>query len=138
MGTRSFVGVMKGSKCHAVYVHWDGYLSGVGAELQGYTTQAEVEELIAGGDMSTLEDYYKDRGDTGTEPKVFDTFAEFLEYAEDCWAEYYYIFRDGVWYCGDTYGKFGDPTSISKKLVPYAEAVELEEQAREAEEENSY
>ena len=47
MGTRSFVGVMVGDKCRAVYVHWDGYLEGVGAELQDYTTQAEVEELIS-------------------------------------------------------------------------------------------
>ena len=121
MGTRSFVGVMVGSKCRAVYVHWDGYLEGVGAELQGYTTQAEVEELIAGGDMSSLGDYYKDRGETGVEPKEFDDFEYFYDYVEGSWAEYYYVFKDGVWYCGDTYGN----TPISKKLVPYAEAVKL-------------
>ena len=120
MGTRSFVGVMVGDKCRAVYVHWDGYLEGVGAELQDYTTQEEVLELIADGDMSSLGDYYKDRGDTGTEPKEFATFDEFYEYADGSWAEYYYIFKDGVWYCGDTYGN----TPISKKLVPYAEACE--------------
>ena len=120
MGTRSFVGVMVGDKCRAVYVHWDGYLEGVGAELQGYTTQAEVEELIAGGDMSSLGDYYKDRGETGVEPKEFDDFEYFYDYVDGSWAEYYYIFKDGVWYCGDTYGG----TPISKKLVPYAEALE--------------
>ena len=120
MGTRSFVGVMVGSKCRAVYVHWDGYLEGVGAELQDYTTQAEVLELIADGDMSSLGDYYKDRGETGVEPKEFASFDEFYNYANESWAEYYYVFKDGVWYCGDTYGG----TPISKKLVPYTEACE--------------
>lgn len=135
MGTRSFVGVMVGDKCRAVYVHWDGYLSGVGAELQGYTTQAEVEELIAGGDMSSLEDYYADRGETGVEPKEFDTFAEFLEFVKESWAEYYYIFRDGVWYCGDTYGQFGEGTALSGKLTVYEDAVAIEAAIEESEEE---
>jgi len=125
MSTRSFVGVMQGNKCLAAYVHNDGYLEGVGAELnQCYTTQAEVEELIAGGDMSSLEDYYSERGDKGTEPKMFKSFKEFYYYAQGSWADYYYIFKDGQWYCGDTYDKVG-ASPISKKLVPYAEAVEL-------------
>ena len=121
MGTRSFVGVMVGDKCRAVYVHWDGYLEGVGAELQEYTTQAAVEELIADGDMSSLGDYYADRGETGVEPKEFASFDEFYDYVNESWAEYYYIFKDGVWYCGDTY----DSTPISRKLVPYAEACKM-------------
>ena len=125
---------MVGDKCRAVYVHWDGYLSGVGAELQDYTTQAEVEELIAEGDRSSLDSgYYKDRGETGVEPKTYDTFDEFREYADGCGAEYYYIFKDGVWYCGDCYGRWGDPTPISGKLVPYAEAVEIMSKQRELE-----
>ena len=122
MGTRSFVGVMVGDKCRAIYVHWDGYLSGVGAELQDYTTQAEVEALIADGDRSSLTDgFYKDRGETGVEPTDYASFDKFYEAADGSWAEYYYVFKDGVWYCGDTY----DSTPISRKLVPYAEAVAL-------------
>lgn len=122
MGTRSFVGVMVGDKCRAVYVHWDGYLSGVGAELQDYTTQAEVEELISHGDRSSLTDgFYKDRGEDGVEPTDFDSFEELYEACDGSWCEYYYIFKDGVWYCGDTY----DSTPISRKLVPYAESVKL-------------
>jgi hypothetical protein len=131
MGTRSLVGVMVGDKCRAVYVHWDGYLAGVGAELQDYTTQAEVEELISHGDRSTLDDgYYADRGEDGVEPTDYDTFAEFLEAAEGCWAEYYYIFKDGVWYCGNTYGGH----ELCGKLTAYADAVAVEE-AEETEEE---
>lgn len=119
MGTRSFVGVMVGHKCRAVYVHWDGYLDGVGADLQRYTTQEAVEELIAPGDRSQLcGGFYKDRGDDGVDPIEYDSFDEFYEDASGSYAEYYYVFRNGVWYCGDTYGN----TPISKKLVPYAEA----------------
>jgi hypothetical protein len=118
------VGVMVGDKCRAVYVHWDGYLDGVGAELQGYTTQAEVEELISHGDRSSLEDgYYKDRGEKGVEPTDYDTFAEFFAAVEGCWGEYYYIFKDGVWYCGNTYE--GD--ALCKKLTAYADAVAKQE-----------
>lgn len=126
MGTRSFVGVMVGNKCRAIYVHWDGYLEGVGAGLQDYTTQKEVEELIADGDRSSLEGpYYKDRGETGVEPRDYNTFEDFYDAVHGSWAEYYYVFKDGVWYCGDTY----DSTPISKKLLPYADAVrEMREQ----------
>jgi hypothetical protein len=122
------VGVMVGDKCRAVYVHWDGYLSGVGAELQSYTTQAEVEELISHGDRSSLEDgYYKDRGEKGVEPTDYDTFAEFFEAVEGCWGEFYYIFKDGVWYCGNTYE--GD--ALCKKLTAYEDAVAVKEETLE-------
>lgn len=122
MGTRSFVGVMVGDQCRAVYVHWDGYLDGVGAELQIYTRQGMVEELISHGDRSSLEDgFYKDRGETGVDPELYESFDEFYDAASGAGAEYYYIFLDGVWYCGDTY----DRTPISRKLVAYEDAVEL-------------
>jgi hypothetical protein len=135
MGTRSFVGVMQGDKCRAVYVHWDGYLKGVGAELQEYTTQAEVEALIAPGDRSSLTDgFYSERGEDGVEPTDYDTFEEFYDAAEGCGAEYYYIFKDGVWYCGDCYGR----TPLSKQLVPYAKAVEVEDGFEEVDVESVY
>ena len=130
MGTRSMVGVMVGNKCRAVYVHFDGYLSGNGAELQGYTTQAEVEALIADGDRSSLTGgFYAERGETGVEPREYETFEEFYEAVNGCWGEYYYVFKDGVWYCGDTY----EGTKLSKKLVAYAEAVKLQEEENEEE-----
>lgn len=122
MGTRSFVGVMVGDKCRAVYVHWDGYLEGVGRELQGYTTQAEVEELVSHGDRSSLDDgYYKDRGETGVEPTEYASFDEMFEAADGSWAEWYYVFKDGAWYCGNTYSG----SELCKTLTPYAEACEV-------------
>ena len=130
MGTRSRVAVMHGDVYKSVYCHYDGYLDGVGAGLQDYTTQEAVEALIAPGDRSSLDGpYYKDRGETGVAPTEYSTFEEFYEAVEGCWGEYYYVFKDGVWYCGDTYER----TGISGKLVPYAEAVEIRAAEREAE-----
>jgi hypothetical protein len=124
------VGVMVGDKCRAVYVHWDGYLEGVGAELQEYTTQAEVEELIAEGDRSSLtEGFYKDRGEEGVEPTDYDTFTEFFAAVEGCWGEYYYIFKDGTWYCGNTY----EGSELYKKLTAYEDAVARQEVEEEME-----
>ncbi len=132
MGTRSLVGVMVGDKCRAVYVHWDGYLKGVGLELQDYKTQAEVEALIAPGDRSTLDSgFYRDRGETGVGPRTYNTFLQFIDAADGCGAEYYYIFKDGVWYCGDCYARWSDTTSLSGKLIAYADAVEIEAGKRE-------
>lgn len=124
MGTRSFVGVMDGDKCRAIYVHFDGYLSGVGAELQGYIYQAEVEELIEGGDRSSLTDgLYKDRGETGVDPVVYATFDELFDAADGSWAEWYYVFKDGEWYCGNTYSG----SKLCKTLTPYEEACKVYE-----------
>lgn len=63
--------------------------------------------------------YGRDRGETGTEWTVHEDFVSFLEHCDNCDAEYYYIMRDGVWYCGDTY----DSSPMSGKLVPLAEAL---------------
>jgi hypothetical protein len=98
--------------------------------LQGYTTEAEVLTLIADGDRSSHTDgFYKYRGETGVAPTEYETFEEFYEAVSGCWGEYYYVFKDGVWYCGDTY----EGTKLSKKLVPYAEAVKLQEEENEEE-----
>lgn len=96
---------MKGDKCMAVYVHHDGYLTGVGADLMKYNTQEDVEELISHGDRSSLEgNYYSERGEdwSDVKPKVYDTFDEFFEACDGSWGDYYYIFKDGVWYYGKT------------------------------------
>ena len=43
------------------------------------------------GDMTTF--YGRDRGETGTEYKRFDTAKEAVTHYEHCGAEYYYLFR---------------------------------------------
>ena len=64
--------------------------------------------------------YGRDRGEADTEWKVANTFEEFLEQADGCGAEYYYIMKDGVWYCGTTY----ETGSLSRRLVLLSEALE--------------
>jgi hypothetical protein len=66
--------------------------------------------------------YGRDRGEKGTEWQVATTFDEFLEQCYNSGAEYYYIMKDGVWYCGDTY----ESTPLSKKLTVLAEALAAE------------
>jgi hypothetical protein len=66
--------------------------------------------------------YGRDRGEKNTEFQVAHTFAEFLEQAEGCMAEYYYIMKDGVWYCGDTY----EGTPLSNNLTLLSEALARE------------
>ena len=69
------------------------------------------------GDMCTF--YGRDRGEKGVEFKVTHTFEEFLEQCDHSGAEYYYIMKDNVWYCGDTYGS----GPLSKKLTVLADAL---------------
>jgi hypothetical protein len=71
------------------------------------------------GEMCTF--YGRDRKETGTEWKVAHTFAEFLEQVESCWGEYYYIMKDGVWYCGSIKER---ETGLHRKLVVLTEALE--------------
>lgn len=122
MGTRSFVGVMVGDVCRAVYVHWDGYLDGVGRDLQAYKTQKDVLELISHGDRSSLtEGFYKDHGEDDVEPREYATFEEFYDACEGSWCDYYYIFKDGVWYCGNTHSD----TLLHKKLHTFEQALAI-------------
>ena len=150
MGTRSRIAVMHGDVVKSVYCHWDGYLAWNGKLLQEHYDSAKANQLVALGDLSSLkpeigeahpfgyhgtdisaEDYEKqfgnmctfygrDRGETGTEWKVSHSFAEFLEQVVNCCGEYYYIMKDGVWYCGTLHEREQD---LYKKLVPLAEAL---------------
>ena len=154
MGTRSRIGVMHGDIVKSVYCHWDGYLSHNGAILQEHYDSAKANNLVALGDLSSLRPeigvehafshfstemsseeydalygnmctfYGRDRGESGTEWKVAHTFEEFLEQVENCGGEYYYIMRDGVWYCGDVYGR----TELSNKLTALSEALASEKE----------
>jgi len=69
--------------------------------------------------------YARDRGETGTEFKVSHTFEEFFEQADGCGAEYYYIMKDGVWYCGTTYE---NTHPLSKTLTALVEALATEKE----------
>jgi len=57
------------------------------------------------GDMSTF--YARDRGEKDVDFRVSQSFDEFLELVDGCGAEYFYIMRDGIWYCGSLYAVEG-------------------------------
>jgi len=151
MGTHSRIGVMHGDKVKSIYCHWDGYLEHNGQVLEQYYDSAKANNLVALGDMSTLRPqigekhafsqfdlppeeveaykeltrdwctfYGRDRGEVSVW-KVANTFEEFLEQADGCGAEFYYIMKDGVWYCGTTYE---NTHPLSKRLTLLSEALE--------------
>jgi len=159
MGTRSRIGVMHGDTIKSVYVHWDGYLSGVGATLLAHYDSARANHLVALGNISSLGSrigeqhpfskfeisyadpereaklalldlaegegwttfYGRDRGESGTEWQVAHTFDNFLSQVDECGAEYYYIMKDGKWYCGSSYN--------GSKLVRLDDALTAEKSA---------
>jgi len=69
--------------------------------------------------------YGRDRGEENVSWKVAHTFEEFFEQVDNCCGEYYYIMRDGVWYCGTTHER---NEALYKKLMPLAEALVAEEE----------
>jgi len=151
MGTHSRIGIMHGDKVKSVYCHWDGYLEHNGRILQDHYNSTKTNFLVALGDMSTLRPqigekhafsqfdlpaeeveaykeltrdwctfYGRDRGEVSVW-KVANTFEEFLEQADGCGAEFYYIMKDGVWYVGTTYE---NTHPLSKRLTLLSEALE--------------
>ena len=62
--------------------------------------------------------YMRDREEKGQEFEVSQSFDEFLELCNECGAEYYYIMKDGEWYCGDMYAH--TPLSMSLTLLTEA------------------
>jgi len=122
MGTRSTIAIQNDNgTVTGIYCHWDGYLSHNGRILQdyytvrlqeNYTTEAQVRELLALGDLSSLGEtigeqtdfsapadgqcvaYGRDRGETGIEAKTFESHDDLLEQIGQ---EYDYLFANGVW-----------------------------------------
>jgi hypothetical protein len=79
------------------------------------------------GNMCTF--YGRDRGEKHTEWQVAHTFEEFIDQCDNSGAEYYYVMKDGVWYCGDMYNNIFEGTGISRGLTPLTEAVSKVKQA---------
>jgi hypothetical protein len=150
MATRSRIAVMHGDVCKSVYCHWDGYLEYNGMMLQKHYGSAKANNLVALGDLSSLQPeigeahpfghhgtdmssteyeakygnmctfYGRDRDEKGTEFKSDLTFEAFFDRVEACGGEYYYVMKDGVWYVGNTYE---NDAKFYKKLVLLSEAL---------------
>ena len=126
MGTRSRVAVMHGDVCKSVYCHYDGYLDYTGRILLAHYNSTAANLLIARGDNSgvkeTLEEmnFYSDRGEEDVSWRVAHSFEEFLEQVNNCYSEYYYVMKDGVWYAGCVYETEG---LVKNGLVALKDAI---------------
>lgn len=140
MGTRSRIGVMHGDNCKSVYCHWDGYPEHNGAILQEHYDSSKANNLVALGDISSLAPsidkpeghcfdtavkgytvfYGRDRNEEGVNFKVDSTFEEFFNRVDRSCGEWYYVMKDGVWYCGNTY----EHSVLYKRLTPLAVVLE--------------
>jgi len=83
-------------------------------------SKAAIAAYDAAKDSGYCTFYGRDRGETGVEWKVAQTFDEFFEQVENCGGEWYYVMQDGEWYCGNTYSS---DDRFFKKLVLLAEAL---------------
>lgn len=130
MATRARVGVQNSDgSITSIYSHWDGYPDGIGvALLKAWTTEEQVRELVALGDLSILgteigeqHDFDKHGGlyghheqndwclafgrDRGEEDVAARTHP--AEAWPDYGQEYEYLFDGGEWLVRDTYGQHG-------------------------------
>ena len=116
MGTRSNIGIRNiDNTFTGIYCHWDGYPEYVGKILlEHYNSADRVNALMELGDLSILgiklnpesgkphtydekqDDvcvaYGRDRGEKGTESKLFKTLSQFERYMDNSGAEYQYVF----------------------------------------------
>lgn len=109
MSTRSRVGIKeKDGTVRSVYVHFDGYVAGVGKILyESYQDVDKIEQLINLGDMSSINsevekcEPYTQRG---KDLKIAtDTLLSFKRYWASCWEEYVYLYTDGRWMVNSVY-----------------------------------
>lgn len=100
MATRSLIGYMDGDVCFYAYCHFDGHYNDTGRILfDQFSTFERVKQLVDAGDMSSVGDHFNDTINI----KQVNSFDEFLNRTIEHWADFYYIFKDGVWYAGSTY-----------------------------------
>lgn len=117
MGTAATISFEKKDKTiRTIYVHWDGYPTGVGAILAKHYDESNLDQLMDLGDLSVLGttpfsdpdgwDYrketpdhlcvaYKDRGEDSP-AAVYSSREEFEQNHNPL--EYNYLYSDGLWY----------------------------------------
>lgn len=134
MATRSTIALQYADgTVDQVYCHWDGYLSGVGQDLQdGYTDPFRLRELIDGGDMSCIGEPYTARGESieDTGARRFASFSDYMRNGQQ--EEYDYILRKvgdkAVWFvrCSATDGEW-----VTLKEAAQAEKIAFESEDAE-------
>lgn len=118
MSTRSFVSVLVNDKFRTIYIHFDGYPEGVGEAIQKFDTMHKALDFVKDGDRSSVD------GELYNEPYTeHDSFEEFFNTATNSWIEWYYVFKDGSWFCGNTYAE----SQYCGTLTPFYEVIASEE-----------
>jgi hypothetical protein len=129
MATRSTIAYKTSRGLTAAYCHWDGYPAGVGAVLQEhYQAAYKINRLVIQGDMSYIAEepmpktdthsfetpdsgvtvyYGRDRGESNTEAREFETIPEWIEHYEGAGCEYFYLFNGKEWIVNE-YGRKDD------------------------------
>lgn len=136
MSTRSVVGKYIGeNKYKVIYVHFDGYLSGVGKILYGYyANEHKVDDLLELGDLSSIDRdvgsvhsydnpingwcvaYGRDRGEDDCNATIIQGSIDVLNsYAHGRWGEYLYVFKDNKWYWNRCSGELMELTANDVK-----------------------
>jgi hypothetical protein len=107
MATRSRIAIEnQDGSVTSVYCHWDGHIETNGKILNNnYTTKDKVEELIALGNLSSLDEtiertvaYHRDNGEYHLIQISFINVEELFEDGFSMGVEYIYCFtKDGIW-----------------------------------------
>jgi hypothetical protein len=103
MSTRSNIGYKDkdSGEIHFVYCHFDGYLEGVGSDLQKeFVSYDRVVELVSQGDMSSIGEPYTLRGESfdSVKPRIVTDMDKTIQ------EEYSYIFDNNEWVYATTSG----------------------------------
>lgn len=136
MGTRSSIGIQNADgSVTAIYCHWDGYPSYNGRVLKDhYADEAKIRELIALGDISSLNEeigeqhpfstyhlkesekdprwerwttaFMRDRGEKDCEATDFVSAGDYFS-RFGAGTEYAYLFTKGEWLVRSTYNDRG-------------------------------
>jgi len=128
MGTHASIAIEReDGTILASYVHYDGYIRHTGRMLtQYYASEQLAEKLVSLGNLSFLDRscegqeghsfespvpgetivYGRDRGETGQEPKFYDSFDEYLAMVgQEFGSSYNYLFMDGQWIVFNRHGE---------------------------------
>jgi len=113
MGTSAMIGHWdKGTgKVIASYVHFDGYVKGVGATLiESYNSELGAQKVAYGGYLSALYgDYALSRANAvhSDRPETFASVEEYMnEGHADTGAHYLYLWDGEHWFYAPRHGKF--------------------------------
>jgi len=127
MAIRSLIAKQLDNGYKAIYCHWDGYPSNNGVILaENYNTSSEVDQLLALGDLSSLNStldttvaYHRDMGRDYEAADYLETFDVLKKFGGECWADYIYIYnKDNEWEC---YFADGRQTTIPKNILSETE-----------------